>query len=57
MLSPEYAEDQFLLGECLEANGDYQNAPPSLLDLCLIDPENNKEAAARIEGDADTEAA
>lgn len=48
MLEPRNAEYQFLLGECLEANGDYQNAHQAYLTCVLIDPENNKEAAARM---------
>ncbi len=48
MLEPRNAEYQFLLGECLEANGDYQAAHQAYLTCVLIDPENNKEAAARM---------
>ena len=48
MLEPRNAEYQFLLGECLEANGDFQNAHQAYLTCVLIDPENNKEAAARM---------
>ncbi|MBI4533810.1 MAG: tetratricopeptide repeat protein, partial [Candidatus Melainabacteria bacterium] len=48
MLEPRNAKFQFLLGECLEANGDYQGAHRAYLTCVLIDPENNKEAAARM---------
>jgi tetratricopeptide (TPR) repeat protein len=48
MAEPRNAYYQFLLGECLEANGDYQGAHQAYLTCVLIDPENNKEAAARM---------
>ncbi len=48
MLEPRNAKYQQLLGECLEANGDYQGAHQAYLTCVLIDPENNKEAAARM---------
>lgn len=48
MMEPRNAKYQFLLGECLEANGDYQGAHRAYLTCVLIDPENNKEAAARM---------
>ena len=48
MAEPRNARFQFLLGECLEANGDYQGAHRAYLTCVLIDPENNKEAAARM---------
>lgn len=48
MAEPRNAHYQFLLGECLEANGDYQGAHQAYLTCVLIDPENNKEAAARM---------
>jgi len=48
MLEPRNAHYQFLLGECLEANGDYPGANQAYLTCVLIDPENNKEAAARM---------
>lgn len=48
MLEPRNASYQFLLGECLEATGDYQAAHQAYLTCVLIDPENNKEAAARM---------
>ncbi len=48
MLEPRSAKYQFLLGECLETNGDYQGAHQAYLTCVLIDPENNKEAAARM---------
>jgi tetratricopeptide (TPR) repeat protein len=48
MLEPRNAVYQFLLGECLEANGDYRGAHQAYLTCVLIDPANNKEAAARM---------
>jgi len=48
MLEPRNASYQFLLGECLEANGDYKGAHQAYLTCVLIDPANNKEAAARM---------
>ncbi len=48
MLEPRNARYQFLLGECLEANGDYQGAHQAYLTCVLIDPENNKQAAVRM---------
>lgn len=48
MLEPRNAKFQFLLAECLEANGDYQGAHRAYLTCVLIDPENNKEAASRM---------
>lgn len=48
MLEPHSARFQFLLGECLEASGDYQGAHRAYLTCVLIDPEKNKEAAARM---------
>lgn len=48
MLEPRNARYQFMLGECLEANGDYQGAHQAYLTCVLIDPENNREAAARM---------
>jgi tetratricopeptide (TPR) repeat protein len=48
MLEPRNASYQFLLGECLEATGDFQAAHQAYLTCVLIDPENNKEAAARM---------
>ncbi len=48
MIEPRNAKYQFLLGECLEANGDYQGAHQAYLTCVLIDPENNREAAARM---------
>lgn len=48
MAEPRNAKFQFLLGECLEANGDFQGAHRAYLTCVLIDPENNKEAAARM---------
>ncbi len=48
MMEPRNARYQFLLAECLEANGDYQGAHQAYLTCVLIDPENNQEAAARM---------
>ena len=48
MMEPRNGKYQFLLGECLEANGDFQGAHRAYLTCVLIDPENNKEAAARM---------
>lgn len=48
MIEPRNASYQFLLGESLEAAGDYQGAHQAYLTSVLIDPENNKEAAARM---------
>jgi tetratricopeptide (TPR) repeat protein len=48
MLEPRNASYQFLLAECLEANGDYKGAHQAYLTCVLIDPANNKEAAARM---------
>ncbi|HEY9715637.1 MAG TPA: tetratricopeptide repeat protein, partial [Chroococcales cyanobacterium] len=48
MLEPRNSNFQFLLGECLESNGDYRGAHQAYLTCVLIDPENNKEAAARM---------
>lgn len=48
MMEPRNAKYQFLMGETLEANGDYQGAYQAYLTCVLIDPENNREAAARM---------
>ena len=48
MMEPRNAKYQFLLGECLEANGDYKGAHQAYLTCVLIDPEHNQEAAARM---------
>jgi tetratricopeptide (TPR) repeat protein len=48
MLEPRNASYQFLMAECMESNGDYQGAHQAYLTCVLIDPENNKEAAARM---------
>jgi len=48
MIEPRNARYQFLLGECLEAAGDYKGAHQAYLTCVLIDPEKNKEAAARM---------
>lgn len=47
-MEPKNAQFQFALAEYLEANGDYQGAHQAYLTCVLIDPENNKEAAARM---------
>jgi tetratricopeptide (TPR) repeat protein len=47
-MEPKNARYQFLLAECLEAVGDYQRAHQAYLACVLMDPENNKEAAARM---------
>jgi tetratricopeptide (TPR) repeat protein len=47
-MEPRNAKYQFLFAQCLEANGDYQNAYQTYLKCVLIDPEHNSEAAARI---------
>ena len=47
-MEPRNAKYQFLFAECLEANGDYAGAHQAYLTCVLMDPENNKEAAARI---------
>lgn len=48
MQEPRNAKFQFFLGECLESNGDYKGAHQAYLTCVLLDPENNKEAAARM---------
>lgn len=48
MMEPKNAKYQFLLGECLEANGDLRGAHQAYLTCVLIDPEKNKEAAFRM---------
>jgi tetratricopeptide (TPR) repeat protein len=48
MFEPRNAHYQLLLGESLEAMGDYQGAHQAYLTCVLIDPENNKEAALRL---------
>lgn len=48
MMEPRNAKYQFLMGETLESNGDYQGAYQAYLTCVLIDPENNREAAARM---------
>ena len=47
-IEPKNANYEYLLGECLEANGDYGGAHQAYLNCVLIDPENNKEAASRM---------
>ncbi len=47
-IEPKNAQYQFSLAECLEASGDLQGAHQAYLTCVLIDPENNREAAARI---------
>ncbi|MBY0356867.1 MAG: tetratricopeptide repeat protein [Candidatus Obscuribacterales bacterium] len=48
MMEPKNSTYQFLLGECLEANGDLRGAHQAYLTCVLIDPEKNKEAAYRM---------
>ena len=48
MIEPRNAQYQFFMGECLEGVGDYKGAHQAYLTCVLIDPENNKEAAARM---------
>lgn len=48
MIEPRNANYQFLLGECLEALGDYKGAHQAYLTCVLIDPEHNKKAAERL---------
>jgi tetratricopeptide (TPR) repeat protein len=45
---PRNAEYQFLLGQCLESSGDYEAAKRSYLSCVIIDPENSRQAAARL---------
>lgn len=47
-MEPRNSQYQFMLAECLEALGDYNNAQQAYLNCVRIDPERNKEAAARI---------
>lgn len=47
-MEPRNAKYQFLLAECLEGTGNYQAAHQAYLTCVLMDPENNKEAAARM---------
>ncbi|MBX9686342.1 MAG: tetratricopeptide repeat protein [Candidatus Obscuribacterales bacterium] len=48
MMEPKNARYQFLLGECLEANGDLRGAHQAYMTCVLIDPEKNQEAAFRM---------
>jgi tetratricopeptide (TPR) repeat protein len=48
MMEPKNARYQFLLGECLEANGDLRGAHQAYMTCVLIDPEKNQEAAFRL---------
>lgn len=48
MLEPRNAAYQFLLGQCLEAVGDYKAAHEAYLTAITIDPVKNKEAARRL---------
>lgn len=48
MVEPRNARYQFLLGECLEANGDLRGAHQAYMTCVLIDPEKNQEAAFRL---------
>ena len=47
-LEPRNAQYQLFLGQCLESIGDFQGAHQAYLTCVLIDPENNKDAAARL---------
>lgn len=47
-MEPRNSHYQFMLAECLESLGDYNNAQQAYLNCVRIDPERNKEAAARI---------
>jgi tetratricopeptide (TPR) repeat protein len=47
-MEPRNAKYQFLFAECLELSGNYQQAHQAYLTCVLMDPENNKEAAARM---------
>ncbi len=47
-IEPKNARYQFSLAEYLEASGDLQGAHQAYLTCVLIDPENNREAAARM---------
>ena len=47
-MEPKNANYQYLLGECLERNGDYAGAHQAYLNCVLIDPEKNQEAASRM---------
>jgi tetratricopeptide (TPR) repeat protein len=48
MMEPKNSRYQFLLGECLEANGDLRGAHQAYMTCVLIDPEKNQEAAFRL---------
>lgn len=48
MIEPKNARFQFLLGECLEANGDLRGAHQAYMTCVLIDPAKNQEAAYRM---------
>lgn len=45
---PKNARYQFMLAQCLEAVGDFKGAHQAYLTCVLIDPVNNKNAAARL---------
>lgn len=47
-MEPRNAKYQFVFAECLEATGDYNAAHQAYLTCVLMDPENNREAAARM---------
>ncbi len=48
MMEPRNTSFQFLFGECLESLGDYKGAHQAYFTCVQIDPERNKEAAARM---------
>lgn len=47
-MEPRNSKYQMMFAECLEANGDYQNAHQAYLTCVLLDPERNQEAAQRM---------
>ncbi len=47
-LCPTDSHYQLLLGQCFEANGDYQSAHRAYLASVLSDPQHSSEAAARL---------
>lgn len=48
MAEPRNARYQLMLAQCLESLGDYKGAHQAYLTCVLIDPVNNKAAAARL---------
>ncbi len=48
MAEPRNARYQLMLAQCLESLGDYKGAHQAYLTCVLIDPVNNKSAAARL---------